>query len=112
MKDVKNQIHSIKRKVTESGRFIFDAEKNRSHHGDIYWSIAMASSLGPRAQRSSITLPKAMRDRIMTAPRVIPINMARSFQKTNRPHPQMPLGTEGLQSPQNIQSLHLREVGG
>jgi len=107
MKDVKTQIHSIKRKVTESGRFIFDAEKNKNHHGDIYWSIAMASSLGERATRHRLIIPGLNKnDRLIQAPRVIPIDLARSFQKTPTPLSRMPLGVENLKSPENVKRLH------
>lgn len=108
-KEVKNQIHSIKRKVTESGRFIFDAEKNKDHHGDIFWSIAMASSLGERAVRSKITIPSSGgEDRIIQAPRVIPISMARSFTKINSPRIRMSLGVENIKAPESIRQLHSR----
>jgi phage FluMu gp28-like protein len=110
-KEVKNQIHSIKRKVTESGRFIFDAEKNKEHHGDIFWSIAMASSLGERAVRSKITIPSTGEDRIFSAPRVIPIAMARSFTKPNLPRARMPIGVSGLKIPTEIKFLHSRGAG-
>ena len=107
-KEVKNQIHSIKRKVTESGRFIFDAEKNKDHHGDIFWSIAMASSFGERARKTQILLPSASEDRMVVTPRVIPIALARSFGRTNKPHQKMPIGVESLKAPENIKNLHLK----
>jgi phage FluMu gp28-like protein len=110
-KDVKNQIHSIKRKVTESGRFIFDAEKNKEHHGDIFWSIAMASSLGERAVKSRISIPSTGEEKLITSPRIIPISMARSFTRVNLPKARMPLGAAGLRAPENIKLLHSRGVG-
>jgi phage FluMu gp28-like protein len=39
-----NQIHSIKRIVTEHGNLRLDAEKNKDHHGDIFWAIALGCS--------------------------------------------------------------------
>lgn len=36
------QIHSIKQKITASNNTIFDAERNRHHHADKFWSIALA----------------------------------------------------------------------
>lgn len=36
------QIHSIKQKITESGNVIFDAEKNKKHHADKMWALALA----------------------------------------------------------------------
>jgi len=110
-KEVKTQIHSIKRKVTESGRFIFDAEKNKDHHGDIFWSIAMASSFGERAKRNIIHLPKGTGDKILTAPRVVPISLARSFPNPSRPKEKMLLGIGGLKAPEEIKSLHMRKAG-
>jgi len=108
-KNVKNQIHSIKRKVTESGRFIFDAEKNREHHGDIFWSIAMASSLGPRPYKSSIRLPKGTQAYVPKA-RIIPISSARTFGKIVKPKMKVPIGVERLAKPEDITKLHLRGV--
>jgi len=107
-KDVKNQIHSIKRKVTESGRFIFDAEKNSKHHGDIFWSIAMASSFGERARKRSIIIPASSGDRIITSPRIVSISAARSFPKVEKPKTKMPIGVDHLKSPQNILNLHFK----
>lgn len=104
IKDVKNQIHSIKRKVTESGRFIFDAEKNKNHHGDIYWSIAMASSFGERVVRTAIKIPNL--GVVTSAPKIIPISLARSFTKAAWPSQKIPIGIDGIKSPDNIQMLH------
>jgi phage FluMu gp28-like protein len=42
-RDFKSQFHSIKRMVTEHGNFKIDAEKNKDHHGDIFWAVAMAT---------------------------------------------------------------------
>lgn len=43
-REVKKQIHSIKRIVTDHGNLRFDAEKNKDHHGDIFWGMALAAS--------------------------------------------------------------------
>jgi len=43
-RNVKGQIHSIKRMVTDHGNLRFDAEKNKDHHGDIFWGIALGAS--------------------------------------------------------------------
>lgn len=107
-KEVKNQIHSIKRKVTESGKFIFDAEKNREHHGDIFWAINMASSFGERPTKA-ITFPSLGEDSsIAPRARIIPINMARTFIKPIRPQTKMPMGVEQLRKPDDISRLHFR----
>ena len=107
-KEVTTQIHSIKRKVTESGRFIFDAEKNKSHHGDIFWGIAMASSFGERAVRRSIIIPGATGERIIIPPRIIPITSARSFIRTTRPRALMPMDISVLKRPDDLKKLHLK----
>ena len=106
-KDVKNQIHSIKRKVTESGRFMFDAEKNREHHGDIFWAIAMASSMGERPYRLSIGSLSRDVTPITTA-RIIPINQGRIFGKVIKPKSQFPLDIRKLKMPDYISALHMR----
>lgn len=106
-KEVKNQIHSIKRKVTESGRFMFDAEKNREHHGDVFWAIAMASSMGERPYR--ISLKVLTKDTIpITTARIIPINQRRIFGKIIKPKLRFPLDIRKLQSPDYISNLHLK----
>lgn len=37
-----SQIHSIKQRITSVGNAVFDAERNRIHHGDRAWAIALA----------------------------------------------------------------------
>ena len=106
-KDVKNQIHSIKRKVTESGRFIFDAEKNSSHHGDVFWAIAMASSFGERPTRSTITLPGAKAENAFK-PKIVPISQNRIFGATVKPQLRMPTAAEMISAPPDISRLHYR----
>lgn len=109
IKELKNQIHSIKRKVTETGRFIFDAEKNRSHHGDIFWSVAMASSLGSRPMRRSMLVPPGLdKGRIILPKRIIPIETARSFQRTRRPRARVPMDVSVLRSPDDLRRMHLK----
>jgi len=110
VKDVKNQIHSIKRKVTESGKFIFDAEKNRSHHGDKFWSIAMASSIGERPVKRSIIIPNIDSETGIARPRVVPISQARTFGKLVRSKAKLPMGVENLKSPVEINQFHLKKL--
>jgi len=110
-KDVKNQIHSIKRKVTEHGKFVFDAEKNKHHHGDIFWGIAMASSLGEKPIHHRVVIPtKGMAEPITTA-RVIPISTARSFQNIIKPKRAGSMDMNSLMQPKYISALH-RKIGG
>lgn len=39
---IRAQIHSIKQRYTNSGNTVFDAERNRHHHADKMWAIALA----------------------------------------------------------------------
>ena len=41
-KDLINDIHSIKRHVTASGNFRFDAERNAEGHADRFWALGLA----------------------------------------------------------------------
>lgn len=43
--DLKRQIGSIKKKVSDSGMIRFDADKNKDHHGDKFWSLALAAMM-------------------------------------------------------------------
>ena len=54
-RDLAYQIHSIRRKVSSSGNFIFDVEASEKHHADKFWAHAlMIHALGGR--RSSAGL--------------------------------------------------------
>jgi phage FluMu gp28-like protein len=57
-KDLTKQIHSIKRIVTEHGNLRLDAEKNKDHHGDIFWAIALACSYIKKAFAASFSVGK------------------------------------------------------
>ena len=107
-KDIKNQIHSIKRKVSEHGKFIFDAEKNKRHHGDIFWSIAMASSLGEKPVHHRVIIPtKNMADPVATA-RIIPISNARNFPIIIKPKRAGSVDVSNLMKPRYVSALHRR----
>lgn len=43
---LKRQIGSIKKKVSISGNVSYDAEKDKHHHGDKFWALALASYAG------------------------------------------------------------------
>lgn len=43
---LKRQIGSIKKKVSTSGNVSYDAEKDKDHHGDKFWALALASYAG------------------------------------------------------------------
>lgn len=48
------QIHSIKKTVTEAANVKFGAEKSKKHHGDKFWSKALASIGGNEYDRNNI----------------------------------------------------------
>ncbi len=39
---IRAQIHAIKQRYTSAGNAVFDAERNRTHHADKMWAIALA----------------------------------------------------------------------
>ena len=55
-REITGQIHSIKRIVTEHGNLRLDAEKNKDHHGDIFWAIALACNYIKKAFAPSLSL--------------------------------------------------------
>lgn len=42
-RNIRAQIHSIKQRFTSAGNTIFDAERNRHHHADKMWAIALGT---------------------------------------------------------------------
>jgi len=48
------QIHSIKKKITDSANITYTAEKNKKHHGDKFWSKALASVGGTTYDRNRV----------------------------------------------------------
>jgi len=46
------QIHSIKQKITPTGNAIYDAERNRRHHADKFWAIALACYQARKRRRA------------------------------------------------------------
>lgn len=84
LKDLKRQIHSIKRRVTDLGNITFDAEKNKEHHGDKFWALAIASSLDDSPFMSKVkfqfptnTLLKDEKERLVK--RVVPAPVIRNI---------------------------------
>lgn len=63
---IRAQIHSIKQKYTAAGNTIFDAEKNRHHHADKMWAIALATL---ENRNKKITVPTEMAVREVGATR-------------------------------------------
>lgn len=41
-RELANQIHSVKKKVTAASNVVFDAERNSRHHADAFWAWALA----------------------------------------------------------------------
>jgi len=66
------QIHSIKRIITESANIKFGAKKSSKHHGDKFWSKALASIGGEKYDRDGITFTNVIR-----------LGNSRSFVSTN-----------------------------
>ena len=58
-RDLIRQIHSVKRKLTEASNVKFEVEKNRLHHGDKFWALAMASAEGEPAQMHKVSMVDA-----------------------------------------------------
>ncbi len=54
--DLKKQIGSIKKKVSDTGFVRYDAEKDKDHHGDKFWSLALASRMSIVDLSSRISL--------------------------------------------------------
>lgn len=95
IKRLVDQFHSIKRKVTEHGHFKFDAEKNPEHHGDVFWAIALASSMGTKPAKvlySGISSPLVKGPRVTTIPggRVISSPMIRNVKVDTSNAPLIP----------------------
>lgn len=103
IKPLINQIHSIKRKVTEHGHFKFDAEKNPHHHGDKFWAVTLASSMGskPTKARMYSQLPIGAREgRNLSAPSVRQVKKISSHRtivgEFNIPHIENELRMPGV----------------
>lgn len=70
-KDLIRQIHSVKRKVTENSVVKFEIARNRLHHGDKFWALALASSAGKPAEMHSIKLVTASATKVHGSHRII-----------------------------------------
>lgn len=42
-RDLRNEIHSIRKIVGVGGKPRFDSDRNAKHHGDLYWALALAA---------------------------------------------------------------------
>jgi phage FluMu gp28-like protein len=43
-RDLSYQIHAIKKTITAARHNVFDAERNKEHHADKFWALALALS--------------------------------------------------------------------
>jgi phage FluMu gp28-like protein len=50
-RDLISQIVAIKREVTTTGAFRYSVERNEKHHGDKFWSLALANHAIERAKK-------------------------------------------------------------
>jgi hypothetical protein len=66
------QIHAIKKTITESSNTKFGVEKGKNHHGDKFWSKALASIGGNSYDR----------DRILKTDNIIRLGNHRSFNQS------------------------------
>lgn len=64
--NLKKQITSIKKKITPTGYATYDAEKNKEHHGDKFWSLAIACSMGYENSYKEINITQNKSDRLIT----------------------------------------------
>jgi phage FluMu gp28-like protein len=85
-KDLMRQIHSIKRKTTDTSvvKFEVDQSERKAHHGDKFWALALASAAGQPAQMHRVTLlSKNITRKIANTDRIIQMPQERTFIKTN-----------------------------
>lgn len=52
-RDLSYQIHSIKKKITESKNVVFDTDKDEKHHADKFWALALAGTAAKDGEDSS-----------------------------------------------------------
>lgn len=83
-RDLIRQIHSIKRKVSESSLVKYEVapQDRRKHHGDKFWALALGSSAGEPAQMHKVTLVASQTGKPLGETRLIPSTDTRLFKKT------------------------------
>lgn len=62
-RELHRQIHSIKRSVTAAGYTRFDVEKAVKHHGDRFWSLALAEHAVSGGTGKAMSFYKQWRER-------------------------------------------------
>lgn len=50
-RDLRYQIHAIRRRVTANNNIVFDVEQSERHHGDKFWALALANEAGETLER-------------------------------------------------------------
>ena len=79
-RDLKRQIHSVKRVVSANSIVKFEVTKNRLHHGDKFWALALASSAGEPAQMHQVKLVTANTvGKIAGSKRILPVPPKKTF---------------------------------
>lgn len=67
-RDLVYQIHSVRRKTTDSKNQVFDVEDTEKHHADKFWALALAIWAG-RSNASATEWQQAMQAQAAAAPR-------------------------------------------
>ena len=78
-RDLKRQIHSVKRVVSSNSVVKYEVEKTRMHHGDKFWALALASIAGKPAEMIKLRLVTAHRSIIDNTSRMLKQNPSRIF---------------------------------
>ena len=63
-KELARQIHSIKKNVTSAGDITYTVTKEKGHHGDKFWALALASMMGKNLKRTLSRIPIATGTRV------------------------------------------------
>ena len=100
-KDLIRQIHSIKREISAANQVRFIAEEDKTHHGDKYWALAMASYGGTPMKILKGT-HRVTVDKITNSANIIQLSSHRKFPK-NRDAFVLPTGIQ--KPPLHVDSL-------
>lgn len=99
-RDLKRQIHSVKRVVSSNSVVKYEVEKTRMHHGDKFWALALASIAGKPAEMLKLRLVTAHKSVVDNTGRILKQNNSRIF--TGDPYgiasPNMIGGMKGMTS--------------
>jgi len=78
-RDLKRQIHSVKRVVSQNSVVKYEVEKTRMHHGDKFWALALASIAGKPAEMIKLKMVTAHKSIVANTGRVLKQNTSRVF---------------------------------